>query len=281
MRCEILVGSMSYRGRLMMTALLSSGKAAGVLATRTETYKGFEPVLITYGLGDPSRFDAFKRHRAKCGRTVICDMGYWARKSGRNSDCLQRFAIDAMHCDATVFDAPADGSRLQKYGAGAKDFYNPNGPIVLIGQGPKGCTNSGHKLGEWEALALQVIRRRWPDQRVWYRPKVKANGYPNVPGVDHVTADGTIQSVIHGASLVVCQHSNAAIDAIVAGIPVLAEAGAAVAVTGAGLEAEPRIIPISERQRFLEALAWWQWTPDEATDGLVWPFLKERINGSR
>jgi hypothetical protein len=277
MQVEILIGSMSSRGRCMMEALRDTARQAGVDAARTESYRGDRPILLTYGLGDPSRFLAFKQHRAKGGRVVIADCGYWSRKGADKSLSLQRFAVDDMHCDRMLYAAPRSLERLRQYGATAKDYWNPDGAIVVIGMGRKGCLNAGCGLGEWEAKALEIARRRWPDKRIWYRPKVRREGFPPLPGADAVKTETSIYDVIHGASLVLCQHSNVAVDAIVAGIPVLAEAGAACALVGYGLENEPRIYSIPERQRFLEHLASWQWTPQEAAQGKVWPFLLEAL----
>lgn len=264
----------------MMDALLGSARQAGVDAERTDHYRGARPVLVTYGLGCPVRFEAFKRHRAKGGRTIVADVGYWFRKSSRKALSLQRFAVDSMHADNLVYAAQPRPDRLRQYGLAARDTYNPDGPVILVGMGKKGCLNAGVKLGEWEAKALAVARERWPQRRIHYRPKVRREGYPALPGADATTADGPILDVLNGASLVLCQHSNVGVDAIVAGIPVLAEAGAACALHGYGLDQEPRVVPIEERQRFLEHLAAWQWTPNEASQGLVWPFLLEMLNGS-
>lgn len=277
MQVEILIGAMSSRGRCMMESLLGSARRAGVDAQRTETYRGATDVLATYGLGDPSRFEAWKRHRAKGGRTIIADCGYWHRKSARKSLSLQRFAIDSMHADNLVFAAKPRSDRLRQYGLAARDTYNPDGPVILVGMGKKGCLNAGVKLGEWEAKALAIARERWPHRRVHYRPKVRREGFPPLPGSDATVADGPIMDVLKGASLVMCQHSNVGVDAVVAGVPVLSEAGAACALHGYGLEQEPAVKSVDERQRFLEHLAAWQWTPEEAAAGMVWPFLLEML----
>lgn len=274
---EVLVGAMSGRGRCMMQALLDTARRAGVDAVRTENYQGIRPILLTYGLGDASRFEAWKRHRSSGRHAIIADCGYWSRKGSRKDLSLQRFAIDAMHCDDLLFRSAARPDRLRQYGAAAKDFWNPDGPVVIVGQGPKGCLNSGYGRGQWEAKALDIARRRWPEKRIWYRPKVRREGFPDLAGADAVKTEPNINEVIHGASLVLCQHSNVAVDAIVAGVPVLAEAGAACALVGYGLERQPRIFSIPERQRFLEHLAAWQWTPEEAANGMVWPFLLEAL----
>ena len=278
MQVEVLIGAMSSRGRAMLTSLVESARRAGVNVERTDQYRGSRPTLVTYGLGDPARFAAFKRHRIAGGQTIICDLGYWHRKAARKIDCLQRFAVDGMHCDNLLYRAAPSPDRLRQYGLLAREMYDPDGPIVLVGQGPKGNLNSGYERCVWERKALAVARERWPNKRVWYRPKVKAGNFTPLPEADSVKPDGPIIDVLGGASLVMCQHSNVGVDAIVAGVPVLAEAGAACALHGYGLDQEPQVVPIEERQRFLDHLAAWQWTPTEASQGLVWSFLMEALS---
>ena len=278
MDAELLIGSMSGRGRCMMSALYEGARKAGVSAQRTDNYSGNpERLLVTYGLGDASRFAAFQKHRAKGGRSVITDMGFWARKAGRPPSCLQRFAINSAHCDALVFAAPPNPDRLAKYGPVLRSLHNPDGPVIVVGQGAKGNLNSGYKSGEFELKALAIARARWPHKKVHYRPKMKRTGWPALKGADITLTQGTITDVLNGASVVMCQHSNVGVDAVVAGVPVLAEAGAVCALHGYGLDREPTVATVEDRQRFLEHLASWQWTPDEVAAGEVWPFLLEML----
>ncbi len=281
MEAEILIGPMNSRGRYMLEALHETARSVGVDTVRTEKYRGDREVLATYGLGDGARFDAYLRHREAGGRTIVFDIGYWARKIPDRRQALLRVAVDGKHCDRMLYRAKPSPDRLRQYGCMAKDWGNPDGPIVIVGQGVKGCLNSGYGVGEFETKALEIVRRRWPGKRVWYRPKVKPAGFAPVTGADATVADGSINDVIRDASLVVCQHSNVGVDAVVCGVPVLAEDGAVCALHGYGVDREPEQRSVDQRQRFLEYLASWQWTPREATEGKVWPFLLEALTWDR
>ena len=83
------------------------------------------------------------------------------------------------------------------------------------------------------------------------------------PEIDGATP---IQELLRGASLVICRHSNVAVDACIAGIPVECEDGAARWLYAAG-----PVQPIERRASFLRRLAWWQWQCDEMED--AWKFL--------
>ena len=70
-----------------------------------------------------------------------------------------------------------------------------------------------------------------------------------------------------GASLVVCSHSNVAVDACIAGIPVDCTDGAALA-----LYKDNQNPTVERRLEFLRSLAWWQWSTREAPQ--AWEFIK-------
>lgn len=266
----------------MLSALIESAPAAGVTTEQTAAYQGRCEWLVTGPLGDPTRYDAFKRHRAAGGRTLICDLGYWRRKITPGEDRLMRFAIDAPHCQNMLFLGPADPSRLTAHGIGVRDTYDKDGHIVIVGLGPKGARWAGLGMGEFEARALEMCRRRWPDREVVYRPKIR-NGVVchKLSGVDRTATDPDISTVLDGASLVVNQHSNAGVDAVIQGIPLLSEDGAACALSGEGLDRTPRVIPISERSVFLQHLACWQWSQREAAQGKVWSWLRGVLENER
>lgn len=264
----------------MLEALADT--ATGVEIEATRSYRGDAEWLVTGPLGDPTRLEAFKRHRAKGGRTLICDLGYWRRKIGPGDDRLMRFSIDGGHPQNMLFLGPSDPSRLAAQGVSARDGYDRDGPIVIIGLGPKGARWAGTRIGEFETRALEMCRRRWPGRQVVYRPKVRnGNASFTLAGADATKASGDISEALDGASLVINQHSNAGVDAVVHGIPILSEDGAACAIAGEGLGRDPRPIPLAERQRFLQHLAWWHWTVREAGEGMIWNWFNGVLDRER
>jgi hypothetical protein len=72
-----------------------------------------------------------------------------------------------------------------------------------------------------------------------------------------------------GASMLVCRHSNCAVDAVVAGVPIECEDGAAKWLDGK---------PYKRRTRkdFLNRLAYWQWKASEAAQ--AWQFILKVTN---
>lgn len=249
MECEVLLPHIARRGRAMLEAMIA---AAPIRCHVTEQYEGRAAMLMSYGLGHRVRRQWTSAHVENGGKLVGWDMGYWDR------DHTMRVTVGGDHPKALP-DMPATRSVPT-----LREDCDPSGPIILVGMGRKSREQFGLWGQQWELRTLAAIRAAYPGRRVLYRPKKPEQ----MPGVE--IAEGEIADVLRGASLVVCRHSNVAVDACVAGVPVVCEDGAARALYGSDLAA-PVIPSVAQRQRFLENLAWWQWLPTEARE--AWRFL--------
>jgi hypothetical protein len=78
-----------------------------------------------------------------------------------------------------------------------------------------------------------------------------------------------MNKALAGASLVICRHSNAAIEACIAGVPVECSGGAA-----HWLYSRTPRPTTEERLDFLYRLAWWQWRFIEMKS--AWLFLMKK-----
>lgn len=238
-----------------MRAMVEAAQKVGVRCIVTEKYRNAAPLLMSYGLGHPERRVQTEAHVARGGRLIGWDLGYWDR------DVAMRVTVDSGH-PRGMPDMPAH--RWEAAGIALRDDFDPDGPIVLVGIGRKSRTQFGLVGQEWEARTLKALRRAYPGREVLYRPK-KPEALAGCRSVD-----GAIADVLRGASLVVCRHSNVSVDACIAGVPVVCEDGAAVALYGSDLSA-PVNPGVEQRRRFLQNLAWWQWQPSEAVQ--AWRFL--------
>jgi hypothetical protein len=173
-----------------------------------------------------------------------------------------RMTLDPGHPQRHLRDMPA--ARWSAAGIALRSDADPAGPIVLVGMGPKSRRQFGMEGQAWEMGKLVAIRAAYPTKTVLYRAK-KGDA---LRGCDSV--GGAISEALRGACMVVCRHSNVAVDACIAGVPVVCEDGAAAALYGSDLTC-PVTPSRDERLRFLQNLAWWQWTPSEAVQ--AWKFL--------
>lgn len=230
--------------------------AAPIPCRVTETYEGGARLLMTYGLGHPERRVWQEAHKRSGGRVVGWDLGYWHREEA------MRLTIDDDHPARLLWDMPA--KRWARARIALRNDCDPAGPIVLVGIGRKSRAQFGFAAMEWEQRTLAAIQQAYPGRPVVYRPK-RPESLDGCP-----VAAGAIEDVLRGASLVVCRHSNVAVDACIAGVPVVCEDGAAAALYGSDLR-DPFNPDVMQRRRFLENLAWWQWKPSEAPQ--AWQFL--------
>jgi hypothetical protein len=226
--------------------------------------------LFLYGWGGRSQQKILTRHK---GDYAAFDLGYWNREGlvGRH----WRVSINGFHSPELIMkgDYPR-GDRLKErpivVNGGKKD-----GPILLVGNSPKsqrvGCKG-------WSASKLAEIRKVFPDVRVVYKPK------PGRPS-ERVQADSItqapIEEVLRKVRMVVVKHSNVAVDAAFAGVPVVAESGAGAAIYPQRLQDYEDQPDIATRIEFLRRVAWWQWKADEIFTQPFVDWLEGRMNAAR
>jgi hypothetical protein len=226
-------------------------------------------LLVLYGAGSLERTALLQKHRAVGGRVLCFDRGYFGRSSIAEQEHY-RVSIDRLHVSSQhIEETPDNDVRLARFGITLRDDALARGPVIVAGMGPKSCT--GLRLQDWDRLALASAQKRFPKHRVIYRPKTR-KADRRLGSVRWRWTDRTspIDEVLRGASLVIVRHSNVAVDACVAGIPVECEDGAA-----RWLYAGGAVQSVERRQSFLRKLSWWNWRMDEM--GSAWKFFLPRL----
>jgi hypothetical protein len=262
MHCEILLQpDTARRGSKILHAMAAAAAEAGIEVAVVDRYTASTPWLMSYGLGHVLRRPWIEAHRKNGGRVIGWDLGYWNRDVPLNFS--MRLTIDADHPHALI--RPMSPERFKRSGIKLRADANPEGPIVLVGQGRKQRKFLGSTGPDWERSTLRQLQQRFGDKPILYRPKK-----PGERMTGCREAVGPIESVLRGASLVVCAHSNVAVDACIAGIPVECEDGAALAL----YRDNPNPTP-EQRLDFLGSLAHWQWSPLEALQ--AWHHIKREL----
>jgi hypothetical protein len=273
MQFDILItAGTRIRPRQMLESLHYGALAAGVDAV---VMRHYEPrrgaILVLYGLGAADRLPWARSHHERGGHFVALDAGYWDRKSEHRKF---RVTVDDFHCPGLIMRGPDPGpERLRDSGIFIQGTGNPAGHIVLVGNGPKSgsCGAQG-----WADRKSREIRALFPGRPITYRPK---RSYIE-PGVvyDNIAIGDRIENVLEQASLVVCRHSNVAVDACRAGVPVVCDDGAAACIYPSRLEDKDKQPSIEKRAEFLRRLAWWQWNIPEMESGAFWRWLTGMLN---
>jgi hypothetical protein len=250
------------RGANMLDAMIRS---APIEVKVRKTYKGDCELLMVYGMGHPVRQPWQRQHVKAGGRLIGWDLGYWHR-DGKNPH--MRCTIDHEHPQRMLRPEPPD--RWAAAGIALREDARAKGPIMVVGMGPKSLIAHGLRLLAWESDAVALARAAFPGKAVVYRPKRMQDAL--MPGEKCI--HGPIETALRGMSLVICRHSNVAVDACIAGVPVVCEDGAASALYGADIS-NPRNVTREERLAFLQNLAYWNWKPTEAEQ--AWTYLLDRL----
>lgn len=264
LKVEVLLPpGMVIRGEKMLNAMVAAAPRADVDVIVSKSWQGAAPVLMAYGLGHPVRRLWTEAHKKQGGRLIGWDLGYWLRDVPRTFS--MRCTIDDDHPHRWIRKESPD--RWNATGIELREDHDPSGPIILVGMGRKQCVLMGIGWQDWERKKLEELKARFPGRRIVFRPKRETDRLDGAPSIL-----GTIEQVLQGASLVVCHHSNVAVDACIAGVPVECSDGAAYA-----LYRDNPNPSREERAEFLRSLAWWNWNPTEAL--AAWWYLKERLSG--
>lgn len=253
-----------------MFALIKSARDAG---HKVQSFRKYQPceTLILYGWGGAEQQRAVERH---VGNYVCFDLGYWDRDGLERRNW--RVSINGFHCPELMMRGesppkkrPTD-NRIKAQDLG----YNKKGRILLIGNGPKSTKVIS---GGWAAEKCQEVRNAFPDRRIHYRTKPRR---PEERGVRHDgLANGELFEELRKSSLVVCRHSNVAIDACRVGVPVLCEDGAGAAIYPSDIADYMNQPTMAQRQDLLARLAWWQWSIREIKEGQFWPWIEKQLSG--
>ncbi len=260
--CEIIVDEqMSSRGKKMLNSMASIASRCGINVICSTDWRGAAEWLMVYGIGHQGRRPWIEKHIESGGHMIGWDLGYWLRHAPIGFH--MRLTIDHDHPWRMI--EPENPQRLANTSIKLREDADPNGPIVLCGLGPKQRAWKRLQICEWEERTLRDLRAKFPNREIVYRPKI-----PDERLHDLEVMTGSIEEVLKGASLVVCQHSNVAVDACIAGVPVMCEDGISYALYRHG-ENPTR----EQRLDFLRSLAHWQYTPAESH--LAWAFIKRKL----
>lgn len=243
--------AMSRKGRRMLEAMVNYAPPG---STVSANYRGRHRCLMMYGAGDPVRNHNRLAQLARGGRVFMWDIGYFDRESSL------RLAVDHPHVkEEHLYQAPASG---REWEFTLRQDADSQGPILLIGLGKKSLPHLGLHQLEWELRALRDIKAQHPGSEVAWRPK----GPLAIPLMALPMRHGcSIEQALSGCSMVWCRHSNVAIDALIAGVPVHCEDGAAMALLNRHPDPSPE-----QRSDFLQRLGWFNWRPNEARQAWRW-----------
>jgi hypothetical protein len=244
-------------------------------------------LTIAYGwIHEP----VFTAYRAAGAHFAYWDLGYWNRRpegvKGAAREGHHRLAVDSWDtADTMARGCPAD----------RWDATRPPVPVLpltwtvpqrgrdvvlVAGMSGKAAGTHGFRPGEWEGATMfelgQLIDRitRGEAPMQVFRPEFRAKP-------EKIAKGETIMQALARTRLLVTHHSNAAVDALFAGVPVFARKGVGRLISAAQMIQDNALCirPYSEDERtgLLRDIAYAQWTPAEMRSGAAWDHIKRLI----
>lgn len=253
------------KSRRFLQALYKSAIKTGAECAVATQYHDCK-ALVTYGLGGADRYKHGMAHVQKGRPLLSFDIGYWERKLPNRK---YRFSLNGLHPTQVMQGEYPGDDRWQKSGLGIESIrVNAQGPIMLVGNAPKSIVIGAEN---WTEEKSKEIRKTFPGKQILYRPKPRR---PQENGIDYdAVSTGQIDNELRRVSLVVCRHSNVAVDACRLGVPVVCDDGAAASIYPERLKDWQAQPDIAKRTEFLHRLAYWQWGVNEVE--LFWGWFFE------
>ncbi len=214
-----------------------------------------------WGIGADHRSALRHQHIAKGGFVQLWDIGFFKREKVRG---YVKASINDDYATKWLDRTEPSPERWAALELSLRNDYRSDGHIILAGVGPKQRMYMRMSAGLdcWEQRKLRELKERFPGRRIVYRPK------PNriSPQLRCETdAKSDIADLLRGASLIVCMHSNVAVDAVLAGIPFESEDGVSTWLRGKPYTHEVRL-------DFCKRLSRWQYKAPETDQ--AWTFMR-------
>jgi len=226
---------------------------------------------VHYGFADMLR-GVYNDYREK-STVVYLDLGYWRRRIRTRYDGYYKFSINGRHPTDYFQNVKHDSSRLKELGVKIEEWRTGGEYIVIAGLSEKAARAEGLDHQAWERQAYATIKRH-TDKPIIYRPKPNCCRSRPIKGALY-DKRSTPQELFAKAHAVVARHSNMAVEAVCAGVPVFVEAGVALPMAKTNLvRIESPYFP-KDRKQWASDIAWTQFRLDEIKSGLPFVHLKE------
>ena len=179
-------------------------------------------------------------------------------------------ALDGFNNRGRFIDAQDNGERWNEFFSGyLKPWrYNEDSYALLIGQVPNDASLHGVDIVEWAQDQTDRLCKIGVD--VVYRPHPECE---TPCPIGATLSSSSLQNDLKNAGRVVTFCSTTAVEAVLAGIPVVVEDMGSVAWPMSSHRVEDDLIR-PDREKWCHDLSWRQWRFEELADGTAWNYIK-------
>lgn len=188
-------------------------------------------------------------------------------------------ALDGFNGRGQFAPAKDGGVRWRRHFAGRMEPWRADGHYELvIGQLPGDSALMGCDIDGWVRKTCTHLLKQ--GQKVIYRPHPLAKGMRrsvrDLPAGVTVHTGPLFEAFAH-ARRCITYNSTTAVEAVLAGLPTVADDRGSIAwdVTGHELDDPPRT---PERAYWCHDMAWRQWKLEELADGSAWEHVKQCLD---
>lgn len=268
-------------------SLLPGLERHGIKSVIANEFMGVEDydLAITIGIKQQSREIVEAYWMA--GRHVLFIDKPYIRNRRRDVDTRlmthYRFALDCFQPLDYFQTTPRGPERLEALGVEFLPHYPGGSEVLFAGSSQKYC--NWHDLGDcsrYARLTCKHIRAAVPDTPIVYRPKPSWKDAVPIKGTRFSPGKRKIYEELVNCRALVTHGSNAALDAILAGIPaiVLGDGIAKPLSSTMGDLSVPNGLTFPDdatRYQWACDLAYCQWDFDEMENGNMWDDLKGQL----
>lgn len=274
MNVAVYVMSGHRRSRMcceaMLAGIMQTGDRASLIP-HTEYRSPEHDACVFYGF-IPDLQKIMADYNAAARPAVYIDLGYWKREGLTG---YHKIAVGARHPTAYFQRRKHDYSRVKALGVTLSPWPKHGRHILLAGMGSKASVIAEHVAFEsFERWAVETIRSH-SNRQIIYRPKPSCKNSRPLNGTIYSPKEQDLSRVLQDCHAVVTHHSNVAVDALIAGVPVFCWHGVAAPLGLQDLtQIETPRYP-DDRAQWLNDVAWTQFSVPEMAAGVPWRHLKD------
>lgn len=227
--------------------------------------------------------EIFREHRVLGKHVVYVDKGYYRGRGDDPAVKLKyfRFSVDGFQPLAYFQAIPRPDDRWRRLGFVFESRQPLGRHIIYAGSSQKYC--DFQQIGDatkYAAKVVRAVRKYLPRHEIVYRPKPTWRDAVPIDGTTFSQGKKKIQEELIGAKALITHGSNAAFDAILAGVPCVV-LGDAIAkpIAMQRLDQLQAVEFPNDTARYQWGcdLAYCQWTLDEMRSGEMWSYLQEQL----
>ena len=227
------------------------------LMLKSTSYRGNPPTKIAIFYGLAMGLARVKADYERTGRTAIyCDLGYWTRRIRDRHDGYHKIAVNDRHPTAYLMRRTHDAERFERHGLTIRPWREEGRHILVAGMSAKAAFAEQLHPNRWEEETIGRLRKL-TKRPIIYRPKPNWMGAKQIPGTTF-DRETRIGDALRDCHAIVTHHSNVAVDALLAGVPVFCEKGAASLLSNHNLSTIERPLMPDGREQWAYNLAYCQ-----------------------